>query len=231
MRTIGILQTGAPPGDLSARFDPYGVMFQELLGQSFAYRVYDVQTGDMPAGVDAAQGWLITGSPSGVYDGDGWIADLKSFVQRAAGTAPMVGVCFGHQLMGEAFGGEVIKSPKGFGIGLHRYEIEKQAAWMDSTAPVALPVSHQDQVVALGPGAERLGASAFTPNAILHYPALKAFTVQGHPEFDPTFSRALIASRRGLRYSEEAADAAIATLAGADDRARVGGWIADFLNS
>ena len=140
----------------------------------------------------------------------------------------MVGICFGHQLMAETFGGQVVKSPKGWGIGLHRYEIARTASFMDSDAPITLPVSHQDQVVAVGADAEVLGGSEFTPFGMIAYPALNAVSIQAHPEFDPAYARALIVARRGKRYEEHLADAALATLDGPNDRARVGGWLKRF---
>ena len=74
---------------------------------------------------------MITGSAAGVYDPLPWIAPLKDFLVSAKGRAKLVGVCFGHQVMAEAFGGKVIKSPKGWGLGLHAYEVVRREGWMD----------------------------------------------------------------------------------------------------
>lgn len=228
---IGILEAGSPPPDLKDRFGGYDAMSSDLLGEDFACRAYKVREGDLPKSADECDGWLITGSAAGVYDPEPWIADLKGFVQAAAGRAPMIGICFGHQLMAEAFGGRVVKSPKGWGIGLHRYDIARQADFMDSDAAVALPASHQDQVVAVGDGAEVLGGSAFTPFGLLAYPGLRAVSIQPHPEFDPAYAAALVAGRRGTRFSAELADDALATLAGPNDRERVAGWLKRFLKA
>ncbi|MDO9473952.1 MAG: type 1 glutamine amidotransferase [Caulobacter sp.] len=226
---LGILETGGPPVDLGDRFQGYGNMMRRMLGPAFRARTYDIRAGELPATPDECDGWLITGSAAGVYDPDPWIPALKAFLREASGKAPMVGICFGHQLMAEAFGGEVIRSPKGWGVGLHRYEIARAAPWMDSTAPVSLPVSHQDQVVAVGPGCELLGGNAFTPFGLLAYPERLAISMQPHPEFEPDYARALIESRRGSRLADDQADAAIASLAGANDRERVAIWLRRFL--
>lgn len=230
-RTLGILEVGAPPSDFSGRFDGYAAMVGELLGEAFAYRAYNVPAGELPKQVTQCDVWLVTGSAAGVYDPEPWIAPLKGFIQATSGQTPMVGICFGHQLMAEAFGGQVIKSPKGWGIGLHRYDVSRPAAWMDDVAPVSLPVSHQDQVVGIGDGAEVLGGSDFTPFGMIAYPQRRALTIQAHPEFTPDYAKALIALRRGKRFDEAHADAALATFADADDRKRVGGWIARFLTT
>lgn len=230
-KTLGILEVGAPPPDLAQRFDSYAGMVGGLLGEAFSYRAYAVPTGELPKNVAECDAWLVTGSAAGVYDPEPWIAPLKSFIQAASGQAPMVGICFGHQLIAEAFGGEVIKSPKGWGIGLHRYDMSRSAAWMDDTTAVRLPVSHQDQIVAIGDGAKRLGGSDFTPFGMVAYPERRALTIQAHPEFSPDYAKALIALRRGKRFDGGHADAALESFAQNDDRDRVGGWIARFLKT
>jgi GMP synthase-like glutamine amidotransferase len=141
-----------------------------------------------------------------------------------------VGVCFGHQLMAEAFGGRVIKSPKGWGVGEQVYEVMASEPWIeDPPLRVRLPASHQDQVVEKPPGAEVWVASEFTPFAGLVWPGQKALSIQPHPEFVPAFAKSLIEHRRGNPYPDAQADAAIASYSGADDRERVGGWIKRFL--
>jgi GMP synthase-like glutamine amidotransferase len=92
---------------------------------------------------------VITGSNAGVYDGLRWINDLMAFLRNARGSSKLIGICFGHQAMAQALGGSVIKSPKGWGIGLHRSELHARPYWMDDDAAVAVPASHQDQVVTL----------------------------------------------------------------------------------
>jgi GMP synthase-like glutamine amidotransferase len=206
-------------------------MFRRLLGPAFKLQVFDVQDGVLPPSDTDCEGYLITGSASGVGDGDRWIEELEGFVRAAAGSAPMVGVCFGHQLMAQALGGQVIQSPSGWGVGLHRYDISAKAAWMDSTNSISLPVSHQDQVVAVGPEAKPLGGSDFTPFGLIEYPALRAMSLQAHPEFEPDYASALIAARRGTRFGEVIADEALASLLAPNDCQRVAMWVRWFLTT
>src|SRR6476620_6436403 len=113
--TIAILETGTPPDALIADYGRYPEMFERLLGDGFAYESFPVFERVFPGDPEQYAGILITGSPAGVYEDHDWIGPLESWLQHAAGKVPMVGVCFGHQVMATAFGGKVIKSPKGRG--------------------------------------------------------------------------------------------------------------------
>ncbi|WP_165184624.1 glutamine amidotransferase-related protein [Caulobacter soli] len=226
---IGLLETGEPPEPLLPTFGRYGGMFQDLLGPEHTYVTYDVQAGVLPADPAECDAYVVTGSAAGVYDDLPWIEPLKAFLVQTR-DQPLVGVCFGHQVMAEAFGGKVTKSDKGWGVGLHRYDVAEAQAWMGVDATVAVPASHQDQVIAIPPNARAVAGSAFTPAGILVYDDRPAISMQFHPEFDPAYAEALIEARRGSRFTDAQADAAVASLRGANDRLRVGGWIQAFLS-
>jgi GMP synthase-like glutamine amidotransferase len=224
---VGILRTGAPPGDLEARFGPYEAMFAGLLGPGFTQHVYDAQAGALPPRGDAHPAFLITGSAAGVYEPLAWIEPLLAFLREAKGKAKLVGICFGHQAMAQAFGGRVEKSERGWAVGLQDYELVALRPWMGEDPPprLAVPVSHQDRVTIAAPGAEVLAHSHFSPFGMLAWGA-DALSMQFHPEFEPDYARALIESRRD-RLPDP--DAAIASLDRPDDRATVATWIRTFL--
>jgi GMP synthase-like glutamine amidotransferase len=228
---VGILQTGSPPPPLDERFGSYSGMVQQLLGPGYEFATFDVRTGELPRRADRCDAYVITGSASGVYDGDPWIDALKTFVRDASGQCAMAGICFGHQVMAEAFGGQVIKSPRGWGIGLQRYDVTERAAWMDDTRSIAVPASHQDQIVKLPADARVLGGNELTPYGILEYPQRRAMSLQSHPEFTPEYAAALIELRRASRYTPEQANRALDTLREPNDRERVGRWLTQFLRS
>ncbi len=223
--TIGILQCGAIPEPLQAAHGPYAAMVRRMLGPERQTTVFDVTAGVWPE-PGSCDAYLLTGSTAGVYDDLPWIADLMAFLRNVRGRAKLVGICFGHQAMAEAFGGQVIQSPKGWGIGLQRYDVVDRAWWMDGADHVDIPASHQDQVVTPPPGAAVTLSSAFTPYAGLDYG--DAISFQFHPEFGSAFGTALIETRRD-RYGV-LADPAIASYAQPDDCARVGQWIGRFLD-
>ena len=94
--------------------------------RNYDYTTYEVREGKLPSAPEEQDGYIVTGSPAGVYDDLPWIEPLKTFLVQAKGKAKLVGICFGHQIMAEAFGGRVEKSDRGWGIGLHRYQISER---------------------------------------------------------------------------------------------------------
>jgi GMP synthase-like glutamine amidotransferase len=227
---IGVLKTGRPPRPAIAQFGDYPAMFRRLLGEeAYDWTTFAVDEGELPATSKACDAYIVTGSPAGVYDPEPWIADAMAWLREARGQSKLIGVCFGHQLMAEAFGGKVIKSPKGWGVGEHEYEVLRRQPWMDEVSAFRLPASHQDQVVELPPGAEIVAASEFTPMGALAWTDHPSISMQLHPEFEPAYAVALIEHRRGNPYTPEQADAAIHTYGRPDDRARVGEWLRRFL--
>jgi GMP synthase-like glutamine amidotransferase len=227
---IGILRTGGPPPELAERFGPYDGMFARLLGPGFELRGYDVPAGALPPSPSAHPAFLITGSAAGVYEPLPWIAPLLAFLREAKGRTKLVGICFGHQAMAEALGGRVEKSERGWGIGLQDYDLWDRAPWMGEAPPgrIAVPVSHQDQVVVPPPDVRILAGNAFTPFGLLEYEDAPAISMQFHPEFEPDYARALIEHRRA-RVPDP--DAAIASLDRPGDRALVAEWIRTFLRT
>jgi GMP synthase-like glutamine amidotransferase len=232
---LTIVETGLVPEQIRASFVDYPCMFRALVrasDPSISFETVSVIKGKNlpdPAGLDAI---LITGSPAGVYDDLPWMEPLKEFIRGAASAGvPQIGICFGHQIIAEALGGKVIKSPKGWGVGRHTYDV-LACPGLDAEkcpASVSVAVSHQDQVIALPPGAAVIARSDFTPYAGLYYADAPAISFQCHPEFDDTYSAALYAAR-AERLGPAAAEA-IASLATPGANALMGRWMTGFLAS
>lgn len=184
---IGILITGHPPEALAqnGRYDAY---FRRLLGEdSFTYQAWSLVDGEMPTDVAQADGWLITGSRHGAYEPHPWIAPLEQFIRDCfAARVPMIGVCFGHQIIAQAMGGKVEKFAGGWSVGPVEYDMNGET-W-------AVNAWHQDQVVERPEDAEVIGSTAFCENAALLYDDL-FWTIQPHPEYDHDFMAGLIEHR------------------------------------
>ena len=197
---IGILITGHPPEELSGngRYDAY---FRRLLGEeTFDYASWAVVDGEMPEGIHACDGWLITGSRHGAYEDHPWIPPLEQFIRDCwAARVPMIGVCFGHQIIAQAMGGKVEKFDKGWSVGPVDYRIGGET--------LAINAWHQDQVVEKPAGAEVIGSSDFCENAALLYDDL-FWTIQPHPEYGNDFIDGLITHRgKGLVPDDQLAEA------------------------
>ncbi len=229
---ITIIQTGEVPAPLAPRFGSYPAMFERMFdatGRGFSYEVVAASSGDALPDPSRLEGIVITGSPAGVYEDHPWLDPLRDFIRRAyAANTPMLGICFGHQIMADALGGVVTKSKKGWGIGRHTYQVKARPDFM-ADAPQALSVacSHQDQVIVPPADAEVILASEFTPNAGLAYSNGAALSFQPHPEFEDDYAQALAEMRRGLA-PDGVVDGAVASLERPSDSRALAGYIARF---
>ncbi|MBU6372428.1 MAG: type 1 glutamine amidotransferase [Alphaproteobacteria bacterium] len=232
---ITILETGRPPVALRERHADYPSMFRGLLApvdDALTFETVAIVDGAPPPDPASADAFLITGSPAGVYEDHPWIAPLEAHIRAtAAAGVPQIGICFGHQIMAQAFGGRVVKSDKGWGVGRHSYDVVAAPAWMNPPAPrFALAASHQDQVVEPPPQAHVLARSSHTAFAALAYAQGPAVSFQGHPEMSAAFTADLVSSRRG-RIPDELVDTALASLAEPADSGLVARWMVSFLRS
>jgi GMP synthase-like glutamine amidotransferase len=236
---IGILETGLLNEKVAGRFEPYPIMFAALLDQAkegLTYQSYSVINGEMPVSIDDCDGWLITGSRHGVYEKLDWMRLLESFIQKLyEKQKPLVGICFGHQIIAQALGGLVTKSDKGWGIGLHHYKIETAQSWMThelSSVPekVGIYAFHQDQISQLPAAAAVFISSDFCPYAGLIY-GDSILSVQAHPEFEASYEHALIEMYAGNVVPEPVAVNALVGMQGPDssaDTQMLARWISHF---
>lgn len=231
---IGILKTDTVRPEWVPDFGEYPDMFVALLGRAdpqLQFQTFDVESGEYPADIDEVDAYLITGSKSSVYDDQPWIPPLMDFVREVHSRGKKIlGICFGHQLVAQALGGKTEKSPKGWGVGLQRYEFSELPQWHDQReASFEILASHQDQVVQPATGARVLAGSEFCENAVCQIDNT-VLTFQGHPEFVPGYSREIMNFRREL-IGEPAYEAGMASLSGQHQGERVALWMVDFLRS
>lgn len=220
---IGILQTGHSPDEVRDELGDYGQMFTRLLdGNGYDFTIYSVVDGEFPDGPDAADGWLITGSKHGAYEDHDWIPPLEQLVRdiRDAGL-PLVGVCFGHQIIAQALGGKVEKFDGGWAVGRQVYDMNGDQ--------IALNAWHQDQVTQLPDGAKVIASNAFCENAGLMI-GDRIMTIQPHPEFTAQMIDALIKYRGRGNISDDILKQAETGLSQAVDAQKFADQMAAILN-
>lgn len=229
---IGLLRCDEVGGDRAERFGGYLDLYSNLLravDPNVAITDYDVVNGELPDDPGEQDGWLISGSRASAYDADPWLADLLDLLVRLdAERAPTVGICFGHQALAQALGGEVTMAEGGWGIGIHQAQVDDTSEWMlPEREQFGIAYSHKDQVTALPDGATVIASSDHCPIA--------AFTIgdhvlgiQGHPEFTPEFAADVYQSRMGV-FPDELLDDAMNSLEGSIDSSDVAAWMLRFL--
>ncbi|MEQ1769313.1 MAG: type 1 glutamine amidotransferase [Devosia sp.] len=229
---LTLIQTGDVPEKLRGRFPAYAPMFHRMFaGEGFSFETIKVSEGEPFPDPHALDAVLITGSAAGVYDNHlSWMEPLRVFIRAAyASRTPMVGICFGHQIMGDALGGDVRKSEKGWGLGRHVYGVTARPDFLGGNLPeFAIACSHQDQVIVPPEEAEVFLSSDFTPNAGLVYRNGAALSLQPHPEFEDDYTIALAELRRG-KTPDENVERALASVARASDSREVSSYVGAFL--
>lgn len=218
---ITIVQTGDVPEPLQPQFGDYFRMFARMFDTAdsgFEYELVVANANSLLPNSSEMTAIVITGSPAGVYDDLPWIEPLRVFIREAyAAGIPMLGICFGHQIMADALGGVVRKSEKGWGVGRHSYNVVFKPEFM-ANAPETLSIScsHQDQVITPPETAQVILSTPFTPNAGLYYENGKALSFQPHPEFEDSYALALSELRREVLGTEKADEAAASFSASSD---------------
>ncbi|WP_417798240.1 type 1 glutamine amidotransferase [Terasakiella pusilla] len=214
MTTIGLLVCDTFTDDLRAKYKcDYEDLFIDALldvDKDLSFVAYHVYRGILPSSVQECDGWLITGSKAGVYEQLPWMETLEAFLKEAyEADAPIIGVCFGHQILAYSLGGKVEKSEKGWGLGLQSYELLEPIAGLEGG--MDLYAIHQDQVVTLPDEARVFAKTDHCPNAGLRYKK-RAVSFQPHPEFSREMETDLIMRNKGGTISTVQADQALESL-------------------
>jgi len=211
-------------------FSPFFQSGTLLENSTIEYRRYDVQKGKLPIDLGECDAYLITGSKTGVYDDQPWIAPFKLFIQDAYGqSVKLIGLCFGHQILADSLGGKAEKSDKGWGVGAMISQRVEQAEWMsEKLDSICLLYSHQDQVTCLPPKAKVLFSSDFCQFSAFYIPD-RVLAFQGHPEFTVDYCHRLMFIRQAS-YAEGQYESAVKSLEQTLHSEVLGRWILNFLH-
>ena len=235
---IGVLETGPVASQLVEEYGSYTDFFRRLLTNAdpsvtvTGWKVFDQVFPPKDTKVD---GWIISGSKFGAYEDHLWIPPLEELLRQLyQQSQPIAGICFGHQILAQAFGGTVEKSEKGWGLGIQSYEFSQRPSWMKSAEGGFNGVAiHQDQVVDLPTEATVIAQNEFCEFAVLTYgdpESPKAISIQSHPEIGKAFFTDLVECRRGTVFNASLADDALASLSQSLDNDKWAKWLCDYFS-
>ena len=236
---VAILLAGHTNKAMPRRFHDYHDMFTVLFqglpnGEDFRFTTLAVVDDIFPNHVDDYDGYLISGSAYGVYDDAPFISRLIYLIQKIhQNKKPLFGVCFGHQIIAHALGGQAQKWDNGWVLGTIEVTLSNLPDWVEERDwidardnKINLIHVHQDQVTKLPRGAKLIGTASHCKNAAFMIDDT-VFALQGHPEFDVPYTDALV-SLLEHRAGESHVKAARKSLSTPHDGMRVANWILAF---
>jgi GMP synthase-like glutamine amidotransferase len=219
---IAVLMANTDESEFAQGHPKDGSKFEALLQEvrpDWRVSVYSVKDGQFPAAGARYDGWIITGSPASVHDGDAWVGQLFGLIRQiVADGVPLFGACFGHQAIAKALGGVVGYNPGSWVFGLTETEMEGQR--------LRLYAAHKEQVLALPEGAVVVGGNADCPVGSFAI-GRHVLTTQYHPEMTPEFIAALVQEMRG-QLPDAVVDSAARSLDRVADRAAIAARIVRF---
>ncbi len=197
-RPLSIWVTGAPVPEAERRRGSFAEMIRRTVGDAWTggWEVIDCTAATELPEADATAGVIVTGSPARIGDQSPWMVRvqeaLADLVEREV---PILGICFGHQLLGEALGGRSGPNPRGREIGSVAMTLTQSDPVIGNESGYTVVMTHLDSVLRLPPGAEALGVTELEAHAAVRFGA-RAWGVQFHPEMDGEIIGYYIDARR-----------------------------------
>jgi GMP synthase (glutamine-hydrolysing) len=164
-------------------------------------QVSSVYEGDELPSPHATDGVVVTGSAAMVSHREPWAERTAAWLRAAVEAGvPVLGICFGHQLLAHALGGRVGPNPRGREIGTISVALADSAAADPLLGglpdQIEVHATHMESVLELPPGAELLASSKLDPHHAFRVPGRPVWGVQFHPEFSAAVIRGYISARR-----------------------------------
>ncbi len=192
-----VLKTGDPVPKVAETRGQFADLIAQTVGELWKgdWSAVDVRE-EPPPDPDSAAAFIITGSSSSVTERAPWMLRAEEWIRNAHAKQTMIfGICFGHQLIGQALGGNVEKNPRGREIGKVTVErIANDPIFSGLPNSFDVHATHVDSVVTLPPGATLLAKTALEPHAAFAI-GRNIRAVQYHPEIDAEVMREYLKAR------------------------------------
>jgi GMP synthase (glutamine-hydrolysing) len=186
LKQIALIKTGGTIGQINDVHGDFEDWFSGGMGVSDLLQIDVFKHEPLPAAENLA-GIVITGSAAMVSAKEDWSERTAKWLAEAVTKGiPILGVCYGHQLLAHALGGRAGPNPAGRQIGtvvtqlIDSYTDDPLLRHLPQTFPSQ--TSHSEVVLELPPGARRLASSPLDNNFVIRF-AKNVWGVQFHPEF------------------------------------------------
>ncbi len=202
-RPVVVLVTGEPVPRVLDRRGGYASLIRACAPNVAAsWQAYDVRRLDVLPELTDSLGVIVTGSASSVVDMEPWMERTAELLRELVrDEVPLLGICFGHQLLAHALGGRVERNPRGREMGTVELTLSRSDPVIGDSGTWLVNSTHLDSAVELPSAAELLGSTRLEPHAAVRFGAA-AWGVQFHPELDAEVMREYFAARRSLLEAE-----------------------------
>lgn len=232
VKPVAIIKTGSTFPQISAHYGDFDAWIHQGLGSATDVMVIDAERGRSLPALSELAGVVITGSHAMVTDQAPWMRQLMRWLYtliHEAVQVPILGLCFGHQLLARTLGGEVADNPMGLEVGtvaLRLTTAGRQDALLGAIAghPWA-QVVHRQSVLTPPPGATVLASNGHDACQAFRY-GERVWGVQFHPEFSADVMRAYLQALRGEGLTQQQVDSHLPEVRECDDASTILGRFA-----
>jgi GMP synthase (glutamine-hydrolysing) len=196
---VAVLCAGRPVPEVERRRGGFDALLTALCPEAWRSAFVGIDVTESAASLPSlseVSALVVTGSAASVTERTAWMLRVEEYLKRAVeARLPVLGVCFGHQMLAQALGGRAAKNPRGREIGTVLFEPSEKDGVIGRAEPFAVNMTHVDSAVELPSGARVLGRTALEPHAAVRF-AENAYGVQYHPELDGESMRLYIGARK-----------------------------------
>lgn len=211
-KPIAIIKTGSTYPQIHAHYGDFEQWITQGLGTAAPVWVIDAPQGDALPDPSSLAGVVITGSHAMVTDHETWMTPVVQWLDdtiHQQPSLPVLGLCFGHQLLAEVLGGEVADNPMGIEVGTVALRLT-QAGHQDALLSAIenhpwAQVVHKQSVLTPPPGATVLASNVHDACQAFRYGDC-VWGVQFHPEFSADVMRAYLQALSGDSLTQQQVD-------------------------